>query len=84
MPESRGRKKAKPTPTATASTPRALKASPPWYAPLMVALLIIGLLYIVVFYVTETRYPVASIGGWNVVIGFGIIMAGFLMATRWR
>lgn len=82
MPESRARKKAAYTPPSARSA--AKKPSPPWYAPVMVTLLVLGLLYIVVFYVTESRYPVAALGPWNVVIGFGVIMAGFLMATRWR
>ncbi len=82
MPESRARKKASYTPPATKSAgPR---QSPPWYAPVMVALLVLGLAYIVVFYVTESRYPFEALGPWNVVIGFGVIMAGFMMATRWR
>jgi hypothetical protein len=82
VPESRARKKAAYTPPPTRSS--APKPSPPWYAPVMVALFVIGLAYIVVFYLTQTQYPIEAIGPWNVVVGFGIIMAGFVMATRWR
>ncbi len=82
MPESRARKKASYTPPPAKSTPK--KPSPSWYAPVMVTLLVLGLVYIVVFYITESQYPVEALGTWNVVIGFGVIMAGFLMATRWR
>ena len=46
--------------------------------------LVLGLAYIVVFYLSQSQYPVEALGPWNVVIGFGIIMAGFMMATRWR
>lgn len=82
MPESRARKNADYTPPPTRSL--AKKQSPAWYAPVMVALLVLGLAYIVVFYLTESRFPIQALGAWNVVVGFGVIMAGFIMATRWR
>ena len=82
MPESRDRKKANYTPPpAKAAGPR---PSPPWYAPVMVALFVIGLAYIVTFYVSGTNYPVPKLGRANILVGFAIIMAGFGMATRWR
>ncbi len=82
MPESRARKNADYTPPPTRSA--AKKPSPSWYAPVMVTLLVLGLAYIVVFYLTESRFPIGALGAWNVVVGFGVIMAGFVMATRWR
>jgi len=50
----------------------------------MVALFLIGLVYIVTFYLTQQQYPVPALGRANILVGFGIIMAGFAMATRWR
>ena len=82
MPESRARKKADYTPPPKRAA--APKQSPSWYAPVMVTLMVLGLAYIVVFYLSQSQYPIGAIGPWNVVIGFGVIMAGFLMATRWR
>ena len=82
MPESRARKKADYTPPPPKSA--GPKSSPPWYAPVMVALFIIGLAYIVTFYVSGTSYPVPQLGRANILVGFAIIMAGFGMATRWR
>jgi hypothetical protein len=58
--------------------------SPKWLAPLMVAGFVIGLLWIVVFYISQTAYPVPGIGTWNMLIGFGFIGVGFVLATRWR
>ena len=58
--------------------------SPRWLAPTMVAAFLIGLFWIVVFYVTQTEYPVPGIGAWNMIIGFGFIGVGFSLATRWR
>lgn len=87
MPESRIRKKAAYTaPPAKSAGP---KTNPRWFIPLMCTLFIVGLLWIVVYYVSQGQYPLGtigdvSIGNWNLVIGFGVIMIGFLMTTRWR
>ena len=82
MPESRARKKADYTPPPTRSA--GPQTSPGWYAPVMVALLVLGLLYVVVFYVTDGKFPIQALGPWNVVVGFAVMMVGFVMATRWR
>lgn len=86
MPESRTRKKSTYTAPQGRSTP---KANPRWFLPVALGLMIIGLIWIVVFYLTQGVYPVPAIGSWtvgswNLVIGFGLIMIGFGMLTRWR
>ncbi|MEY2597213.1 MAG: hypothetical protein RLZZ194_784 [Actinomycetota bacterium] len=58
--------------------------SPNWLAPTMVTSFLIGLLWIVIFYVSQTLYPIPNIGSWNMLIGFGFIGIGFGLATRWR
>jgi hypothetical protein len=65
-------------------TPHAPVESPRWFAPSMVTAFLIGLFWIVVFYVSQTAYPIPGIGAWNMIIGFGFIAVGFSMATRWR
>jgi Cell division protein CrgA len=55
-----------------------------WVAPLMLALFIIGLLWIVVFYVTAGKYPITAIHNWNIAVGFGLIAAGFMVSTQWK
>ena len=60
------------------------KESPAWLAPTMVAAFLAGLIWIVIFYVSGTSYPIPHIGAWNMVIGFGFIGAGFTLATRWH
>jgi len=61
-----------------------LAESPKWLAPVMVAAFLIGLFWIVVFYVTQTRFPIPNIGSWNMVIGFSFVGFGFTLATKWR
>jgi hypothetical protein len=46
--------------------------------------MIVGLLWIVVFYITSEQYPLEAIGRWNLGIGFGLMLVGFGMTTRWR
>jgi Cell division protein CrgA len=51
----------------------------------MVTLLVLGLVWIVVYYITEASLPMMSaLGGWNLVVGMGLITAGFIIATKWR
>jgi hypothetical protein len=64
--------------------PQAPLESPAWLAPVMIANFLIGLFWIVVFYVTEQRYPVPGIQEWNMLIGFTFIAIGFSLATKWR
>jgi len=82
MPESRVRKQAAFTPPAARSNAR--KPNPRWWVPVMLGLMVVGLLWIVVFYITQTSYPIPKIGNWNLAIGFGLLLAGFGMTTRWR
>jgi hypothetical protein len=64
--------------------------SPNWLAPAMVSCFIIGLAYLVVFYIAGPDVPIMnSIGGSlnalvNVGIGFAFIMVGFGLATKWK
>jgi len=55
-----------------------------WFKPVMFGFMLIGLAWIIVFYVSQGSLPVASLGTWNIVVGFGIMFVGFLMTMRWR
>ncbi|MFM8752442.1 MAG: cell division protein CrgA [Actinomycetota bacterium] len=86
MPKSRIRKKKKdnrPAQVVAETTPVELE-SPRWLAPTMVGSFLIGLFWIVIFYISQTRYPIPNIGAWNMVVGFAFIGVGFSLATRWR
>lgn len=83
MPESKSRKK----PAASAPVSKAASApkpNPVWYKPVMFGLMIIGLLWIIVFYISESRFPIPALGAGNILVGFGVAIVGFLMTTRWR
>ncbi len=42
----------------------------------MLASLIIGLAWIVVFYVSQQSCPINALGAWNLVVGFGFLVDG--------
>ena len=58
--------------------------NPVWFRPVMFSFMLLGLLWIIVFYVSQSQLPIPNLGSWNIVIGFGIMFVGFLMTTRWR
>lgn len=90
MPESKKRKKAvyTPPPTAGGSSAKRRKPSPVWLAPLMLVLFGLGILWLVVFYLTEGDMLGAPVvdewGNGNLLAGFGFIVAGFGLSTQWR
>jgi Cell division protein CrgA len=91
VPKSKVRKKPDaPTRSQSASAPqKALAPSPSWYPIVMAAVLLLGLAYLVVYYLTNSgtdpRVPLmGDIGAWNFAVGFGVMMLGLIMAVRWR
>lgn len=90
MPKSKVRKKSVYTPPegvlpSSAGRARAAQPSPRWYAPVMIALMLLGLVWIVVYYVAGDQIPfMVSLSAWNFAIGFGAMVAGLVMSMRWR
>jgi hypothetical protein len=58
--------------------------NPVWFRPVMFGFMLIGLVWIIVFYVSGSNAPIPTLGPWNILVGFGIMFVGFLMTTRWR
>lgn len=58
--------------------------NPVWFKPIMFGLMLVGLGWIVVYYVSGSTLPVPQLGNGNILVGFGILFVGFLMTTRWR
>jgi Cell division protein CrgA len=81
VPKSRVRSKAVYTPPPRSSK---AKVSPPWLVPTMLASLIIGLVWIVLFYVSSQKLPIDALGPANLVVGFAFLVGGVVLATRWH
>ena len=85
MPESKKRKKAVYTPPPPSGGVKKKGPSPVWLAPLMLALFLLGIIWLVTFYLVGADMPfVGSLGNSNLLIGFGFIIAGFGLSTQWR
>ena len=90
MPKSKVRKKTSYTPSAasvagSAGTGKLAKPSPRWYPILMAAFLVIGLAWIVVYYMAGESVPVMQhLGSWNFAVGFGFLVVGLGLAVRWK
>jgi uncharacterized membrane protein (DUF485 family) len=86
VPKSRIRKKENftPPPEKKATEINLGSSGGRWVAPLMLAMFLIGLAWIVLFYVTQSKLPVEAFGSWNIVVGFGFIAVGFVVSTQWK
>lgn len=92
MPKSKVRKKNDipvRSPQQVSSASRAVAPSPTWYPVVMSAVLLLGLAYMVVYYLTSSgtdpHVPImAGLGAWNFAVGFGVMLIGLVMAVRWR
>ena len=87
MPESRIRRKKKDSSASVENAPGPVRiGSPAWLAPVMVAFFVLGLLWIVVFYIAGSSVPVMrdlnSLA--NIGVGFAMLGVGFALATKWQ
>jgi hypothetical protein len=63
--------------------------NPAWFKPVMFGFMLLGLIWIITYYVTSAQFPLGAgtpwnLENWNILIGFGIAMVGFMMSTRWK
>lgn len=93
MPKSKVRKKPQAAAARAAGAAAAANAqrakvvgpSSPVYVGVMVGLMVIGLFWLVAYYLWGASIPViSSLGSWNFAIGFALMIAGLVMTMRWR
>jgi hypothetical protein len=85
VPESSSRNKKKTDKVKAEKTPkRPRTTSRVWVAPLMLACWLLGLAWLVVFYVAGQDVPLMKdLGNWNLLVGMGLIALGFVVSTQW-
>lgn len=81
MPKSKTREKVAYTPPEQRVQKIKVESSA-WVPRFMVAFFLIGLAWIVLYYLNLQL--ISNLGAWNVAIGFVFIGAGFVVSTRWR
>jgi hypothetical protein len=85
VPESRRRKKESSSRPPGPPDVGADEPSGRWVPITGSALLIIGLLWIVVWYIAGNDIPgMSALQNWNLLVGMGLVVAGFLVFTRWK
>ena len=90
MPESRTRKTAETKSIVAkqrAARPKRVKApsSRRWVPPTFITVGLLGVAWLIVYYVAGTSVPLMSdLGNWNILIGMGGMAAAFGLATLWR
>jgi hypothetical protein len=85
VPKSRIRKTEVFTPPPKRSARK--QVSPPWLAPTMVSFMVLGVLWLVVGYITNYAFPgMSHLGGQggNLLEGFALLVIGLGFATQWR
>ncbi|MEW6871187.1 cell division protein CrgA [Trueperella pyogenes] len=62
------------------------KRSTKWWVPVMIGFALIGLVVIVVAYITGGRFPIPGLpnGNINLFVGIGLMLVGFLMTMGWK
>lgn len=89
MPKSRVRTKKVYTPPAdlrpqerTAAAKK--KPSPTWVPITALALIVVGIGWLVTYYLSGGLFPVGTWGYWNLAIGFAALVASLVVLSRWR
>ena len=88
MPKSRVRKKKVYTPPTdvmpAAAAVKKVKVGARWVPVLGVVLIVLGITWLVVYYLTQGTWPIKEIGAWNLAVGFGMLIASLGVFTQWR
>lgn len=87
MPKSQVRKKkvyTPPTDVRPSVTSTSKKPSPIWLPITAVSLIVFGIAWLVVYYLSQQRWPVEAWGFWNLAVGFGCMVASLGLLARWR
>jgi len=86
VPKSRVRKKKTDTYVrdSVVAAPKKKQPSPPWYGGLVLGAMLVGVVWLVMYYVSGGTLPVSDLEAWNVLVGFVWIAVGFALSTQWR
>jgi len=60
------------------------RPSSPWVPATGSGLIVLGILWLVLFYTSDTKLPVEAWGYWNLAVGFGAMVASLAVLTRWH
>ncbi|GAA4910304.1 uncharacterized protein UPF0233 [Stackebrandtia albiflava] len=87
MPKSRVRKKkvyTAPAELRPKTAESSHQPSPTWVPVLAVFFIVLGIGWLVSYYLSNGTFPVAVWGLWNLGIGFACLIVSLLVLSRWR
>ena len=85
MPKSKVRKKTVYTPPAEVRpTSRKRGPSPVFVPALAVGLMVVGIIWLVIYYFSQGQLPIKAIGPVNLGVGFAMLVAALAVLTQWR
>lgn len=89
MPKSRVRTKKVYTPPAELrpqerTTVTKKRPSPTWVPITALTLIVVGIGWLVTYYLSGTLYPIGTWGYWNLAVGFGALVGSLIVLSRWR
>ena len=60
--------------------------NPVWFKPVMFGFMLLGLVWIVLYYITSAtlQLPIPQLGQANIFVGFGLVLVGFMMTPWWK
>ena len=62
-----------------------LKGTRDWVPWVFVPLGLLGVIWLIVFYITNgSIWGMRSLGSWNLLIGIGCMAAAFIVSTAWK
>jgi hypothetical protein len=60
------------------------KPSPTWVPITALVLIVVGIGWLVTYYLSGGLFPVGTWGYWNLAIGFAALVASLVVLSRWR
>jgi len=60
------------------------RPSPVWLPVTAVVLIVLGIAWLVVYYLSQGEYPVMSWQYWNIAVGFGAMVVALGLLSKWR
>jgi hypothetical protein len=86
VPKSRVRKKKTDTYVRSdvVAAPKKKQPSPAWFSVLVLGTMVVGVIWLVTYYLSGGTLPVRDLEAWNVLVGFVWIALGFALSTQWR
>lgn len=87
MPKSQVRKKKVYTPPTDVRPTAAMadkRPSPIWLPITAVTLIVLGIAWLVVYYLSQGEYPVMTWNYWNIAVGFGAMVVALGLLSKWR